>query len=165
MSPAKRTKQMRTAARSTPEEDPEFQIAPMIDILLVLLIFFMSISSSEVLQVSKDVILPVAKDAKEKNQAAGKGQTTINILWSVLASTGTVELDEKKYGDPGQLTPILGQRVQVTPNMRVLIRADRNVRYEYLRAVMVAAANAGVGNVTFSVVDKDSGGSAPPPAP
>ena len=29
-----------------PEIDPEFQIAPMIDILLVLLVFFMSISST-----------------------------------------------------------------------------------------------------------------------
>lgn len=148
---------MRAAARSTPEEDPEFQIAPMIDILLVLLIFFMSISSSEVLQVNKDVVLPVAKDAKEKNQTAGKGQTTINILWSTIGNIGTVELDEKKYGDPSMLTPVLAARVNVTPNMRVLIRADRNVRYEYLRAVMVACGNAGVGNVTFSVVDKESG--------
>jgi biopolymer transport protein ExbD len=160
MSPKKKTKMMRAAARSTPEEDPEFQIAPMIDILLVLLIFFMSISSSEVLQVNKDVVLPVAKDAKEKDQGAGKGQTTINILWSNIGNSGTVELDEKKYGDPGQLTPLLSARVQATPQMRVLIRADKGVRYEYLRAVMVACGNAGVGNVTFSVVDKDSG--APP---
>ena len=161
MSPAKRTKMMRAAARSTPEEDPEFQIAPMIDILLVLLIFFMSISSSEVLQVNKDVVLPVAKDAKEKDQGKGKGQATINILWSTIGSTGTVELDEKKYGDPSMLTPVLSGRVGVTPSMRILIRADRNVRYEYLRAVMVAAGNAGVSNVTFSVVDKDSGGAPP----
>ena len=161
MNAKKKTKMMRAAARSTPEEDPEFQIAPMIDILLVLLIFFMSISSSEVLQVNKDVVLPVAKDAKEKNQQPGGGQTTINILWSNIGNSGTVELDEKKYGDPGQLTPVLSTRVQKTPAMRVLIRADKGVRYEYLRAVMVAAGNAGVGNVTFSVVDKDSG--APPP--
>src|ERR1700752_690875 len=107
MSPGKKTKMMRAAARSTPEEDPEFQIAPMIDILLVLLIFFMSISSQQVLQVNKDVILPMAKDAKPKDQAAGKGQTTINILWSTLGSSGTVELNEKKYGDPAMLTPIL----------------------------------------------------------
>jgi len=158
MSPHKRTKAMRAAARSTPEEDPEFQIAPMIDILLVLLIFFMSISSSEVLQVNKDVVLPVAKDAKAKDQKPGSGQAVINIIWSTLGNNGTVELDEKKYGDPGQLTPVLSSRVAVTPNMRVLIRADRNVRYEFLRAVMVACGNAGVGNVTFSVVDKDSGG-------
>jgi biopolymer transport protein ExbD len=163
MSPSKKTKKMRAAARSIPEEDPEFQIAPMIDILLVLLIFFMSISSSEVLQVNKDVILPVAKDAKQKDPAAGKGQTTINILWSTLASTGTVEMDEKKFGDPNLLIPILKTRADVMPSMRVLLRADKAVRYEYLRAVMVACANAGVANVTFSVVDKENGG--PPPAP
>lgn len=157
MNAKKKTKMMRAAARSAPEEDPEFQIAPMIDILLVLLIFFMSISSSEVLQVNQEVVLPVAKDAKEKQQGKGQGQATINILWSTIGGSGTVELDEKKYGDPGQLTPILASRVQVTPQMRVLIRADKNVRYEYLRAVMVACGNAGVGNVTFSVVDKDSG--------
>jgi biopolymer transport protein ExbD len=38
------------ATREMAEEDPEFQIAPMIDILLVLLVFFMSISSTQVLQ-------------------------------------------------------------------------------------------------------------------
>jgi len=30
--------------KNPPEEDPEFQIAPMVDILLFLLVFFMSIS-------------------------------------------------------------------------------------------------------------------------
>ncbi len=161
MNAKKKTKMKRAAARSTPEEDPEFQIAPMIDILLVLLIFFMSISSSEVLQVNQEVVLPVAKDAKEKQQGKGQGQATINILWSNIGNSGTVEIDERKYGDPSQLTPLLAGRVAVTPAMRVLIRADKGVRYEYLRAVMVACGNAGVGNVTFSVVDKDS---AAPPA-
>ena len=47
------------------DPDPEFQIAPMIDILLVLLVFFMSISSTEVLQSNKDIRLAVAKDAKD----------------------------------------------------------------------------------------------------
>jgi biopolymer transport protein ExbD len=160
MKTAKKNKMMRAAARTTPEEDPEFQIAPMIDILLVLLIFFMSISSQQVLQINKEVVLPVAKDAKDKNQKAGAGQTTINILWNNIGNSGTVEMDEKKYGDPGALTPILQTRVNKTPDMRVLLRADKGVRYDYLRAVMVSCGNAGVSNVTFSVVDKDAG--APP---
>ena len=60
-----RLKKSRAATRVLPEEDPEFQIAPMIDILLVLLVFFMSIATEQVLQVNKEVILPVAKEAKE----------------------------------------------------------------------------------------------------
>jgi biopolymer transport protein ExbD len=37
----------------------------------------------------------------------------------------------------------------------VLIRADRDVRYDFLRQVLEAVGAAGVGNVTFSVVDKE----------
>ena len=163
MTQAKKAKKLRAATRMTPEEDPEFQIAPMIDILLVLLIFFMTISSQEVLQVNQDVQLPVAKDAGKKTPDAGSGQAVVNILWSVIGNSGTIELDELKFTDANALTPVLAERVKVTPKMRVLIRADRNVRYEFLRSVMVAAANGGVGNVTFSVVDKDEAGAAPTP--
>lgn len=154
MSPGKRTKQMKAAARSSPEEDPEFQIAPMIDILLVLLIFFMSISSSEVLQTNQDVVLPTAKDAKPPEKDA-KGQTIINVTWNTINNVGGLDIDEKKYDRPELITGVLEPKVRAVPKMRVLIRADKGVRYEYLRAVMVAAASAGVSNVTFSVVDKD----------
>ena len=58
---------------------------------------------------------------------------------------------------------LLTTAVQQNPETRVVIRADRNVRYEYLRTIMIAAGKAGVGKVTFSVVDKDS--SSPAPAP
>ena len=43
--------------------------------------------------------------------------------------------------------------------MRIIsdeVRADRNVRYDYLKQVMITAGKAGVGKVTFSVVDKDA---------
>ncbi len=156
MSAAKRTKQMRAATRLVPEEDPEFQIAPMIDILLVLLIFFMSISSSEVLQVNQDVQLPVAKDAKPPDKGT-QGQTIINVTWNTINSLGGIDIDDRKFGDPFMVTTALEPKVRANPKMRVLLRADKGVRYEYLRAVMVAAANAGVGNVTFSVVDKEMG--------
>ena len=68
MSSAHSSAAKRAALRQIPEEDPEFQIAPMIDILLVLLVFFMSISSTEVLQTNDKVKLPIAKDAKDKDK-------------------------------------------------------------------------------------------------
>ena len=41
-------------------DEPEFQIAPMIDVLLVLLIFFMSITTIQVVRVDRNIVLPVA---------------------------------------------------------------------------------------------------------
>jgi biopolymer transport protein ExbD len=146
----------KAAMRMAPEEDPEFQIAPMIDILLVLLVFFMSISSTEVLQTNDKVKLPVAKDAKESKK--NEGQSIVNILWNELgggAGAGVIEVDAIQFAQPNELVPYITEKVSRNPGMRVLVRADKNVRYEYLRGLLKALGDSGVGNVTFSVVDKE----------
>lgn len=158
----------RAALRSATEEDPEFQIAPMIDILLVLLVFFMSISSTEVLQSNRDLTLPVAKDAKdrEKKGAASQGQALVNILWEAVSNTGTILVDEKRLTNPKDLELTVTAKREALEqfaggaakgSLRVVIRADRMVRFEYMKEILKAVAAAGVSNVTFSVVDKDGG--------
>src|SRR5258708_9287224 len=99
---ASHAKQNRAQTRLPPEEDPEFQIAPMIDILLVLLVFFMSISSTEVLQTNDKVKLPVAKDAKEKDKtkSGAAGQSIVNILWNQINNAGSIDVDDKIYEAP-----------------------------------------------------------------
>ncbi len=144
----------RAQTRMPPEEDPEFQIAPMIDILLVLLVFFMSISSTEVLQTNDQVRLPVAKDAKEKGDIKG-GQLILNVLWSPISSSSSIDIDNKAYLTAAELIPMLQAKILATPEFRILIRADKDVRYEYTRTILSAAGAAGVKNVTFSVVNKD----------
>ena len=128
----------------------------MIDILLVLLIFFMSISTSEILQVSENVVLPVALDAKERQKP--KGEVIVNVIWNQLGEQGSLEVGDTPYKDPSQIAGILTAAVKANPETRILIRADRNVRYEYLRSVMKVAGQSGVGKLTFSVVDKEGGG-------
>ena len=165
MSKATSAAKKRASTRLIPEEDPEFQIAPMIDILLVLLVFFMTISTSEVLQVRQDIVLPVAKDAKDVNHDAKKaGQIVINVLWNELNNIGTVDMDSKTYVDPSAIQGPIESKVRIKPDTRVLIRADRKVRYEYIRNILKITGAAGVQNVTFSVTDKDqTAGAAPAP--
>ena len=136
------------------EPDPEFQIAPMIDILLVLLVFFMSISSTEVLQSNKEINLPIAKEAKEAKD--NPGQVIINVSYTAVNGMTSIEVDQRDYAMPGEIVPILQTKVSANPLVRVLIRADREVRYDYVRKILEAVGQAGVGNVTFSVVDKDA---------
>ena len=147
-----------------PEADPEFQIAPMIDILLVLLVFFMSITTAEILKVNKGVTLPVAKDAKDREKPTG-GEILVNVLWNPLNDVGGIEISEQKFDQADQIVPLLTKAVAAAPETRILIRADRRVRYDYLRSIMLVAGKAGVGKVTFSVVDKEDGSAPPAPAP
>ena len=59
--------------------EPEFQIAPMIDVLLVMLIFFMSITTTQVLKVDKAVQLPVAPNAIKRDQT--RSEAIVNVRW------------------------------------------------------------------------------------
>ena len=60
--------------------EPEFQIAPMIDVLLVLLIFFISITSMEVLRIDQDIALPVAEDAVRAQKE--RGEVILNVRYN-----------------------------------------------------------------------------------
>lgn len=142
------------ARKSPPDDEPEFQIAPMVDILLVLLIFFISVSSTEVLQPNRAINLPVAPEAKNAARD-NPGQVIVNVSWTG-ANAGRIEVDQRQYPSPEALIPELERVIAANPLARVLIRADRSVRYEYLRRLMQAIGQAGVSNVTFSVADKES---------
>jgi biopolymer transport protein ExbD len=141
--------------KNPPEEDPEFQIAPMIDILLVLLVFFMSISSTEVLQSNHNITLPVAADGKDASKNS-PGQVIINIAWVPINNVGSIEISDTTYPDPQAIIPPVQRAIQANPVARVLIRADRAVKWQFMKQVMKAVAQAGVANVTFSVVNKES---------
>ncbi len=141
--------------KNPPEEDPEFQIAPMIDILLVLLVFFMSISSTEVLQSNHSITLPVAANGKDASKNS-PGQVIINISWVPMNDVGSIEISDTKYPDANSIIPPIQKAHEANPVARVLIRADHEVKWKFMQPVMKAVAQAGIENVTFSVVNKAS---------
>ena len=146
----------KAATRTLPEEDPEFQIAPMIDILLVLLVFFMAIATEQVLQVNKEVQLPVAKDAGELSpEEKKKSELMINLLWVDNFNTGSIVVDTKTV-EAAVLQEMIRKKKEINPDLRVIIRADKHAKYSYVRSIMVAVCGAGVPNITFSAVDKET---------
>src|SRR4029077_20958822 len=75
----KKDRDMAAGAGGAESGEPEFQVAPMIDVLLTILVFFMTITSAQVLKVDKTINLPVAKDAQKKDNS--RAETVVNVRW------------------------------------------------------------------------------------
>lgn len=142
--------------------EPEFQVAPMIDVLLTILIFFMTITSAQVLKVDKTIKLPIAKDAQKKDNS--RAECVVNVRWKANAHKAEFVFDDKVYTHSDDLIPLL-KTAKVTgekkvtqgsnPNYRVVIRGDRDVPALYVSQAMNAAGEAGISDISFSAVNKD----------
>ncbi len=144
------------------EGDPEFQIAPMVDVLLVLLIFFMSITSAQVLKIDKSIKLPIAADALKKDNT--RSETIVNVRWEESTKKATYIIDERIYADLPELTKALTEAKKAgeakvahgaNPNFRTVIRGDREATAVSISRAMNCAAEAGISDISFSTTNKD----------
>jgi len=129
--------------------EPEFQIAPMIDVLLVLLIFFMSIATSSVARYDPSIQVPVAPDANKKEDS--EGELVFNIAWRAADNTARTTYEEQLV-TPADTVPTLLARKKANPQVRVLIRADGDTPVRHINNVVQAAAQAGIVDITFATV-------------
>ena len=129
--------------------EPEFQIAPMIDVLLVLLIFFMSIATSSVARYDPAIQVPVAPDAAKKDDS--EGELVFNLAWKVVERKAVVTFEEHVVL-PADTIGTLAARKKADPRARVLIRADADMPVRHVNDVVKAAAQAGIVDVTFATV-------------
>ncbi len=134
--------------------EPEFQIAPMIDVLLVLLIFFMSITSAQVLRIDKDIKLPVAADAKKKEGKNAMFEAAINVRWLSGQQKSKIKLDDRELPNE-EIVEALTERKNSNPTYRVIIRGDRDVPAVEIQKVMALIAQSGIDDISFSALNKD----------
>lgn len=132
--------------------EPEFQIAPMIDVLLVLLIFFMSITTTQVARVLQDINLPVAPNAAKKGDT--KDESVLNVQWDAASRTVKFIFDERTSAKPDEFVETMTRRHRLEPKHRLVIRGDRTVPARHISAAMAAAAKAGISDVTFAAAPR-----------
>lgn len=134
--------------------EPEFQIAPMIDVLLVLLIFFMSITTSQVAKIDKEIQLPVAKDAKKKEGKNLANEAIVNVRWSTAKQQSTIMFQDKPFEDTAPLVDILTANKQKNPAFRVIIRGDKVLPAIEIQKVMALVAQSGIDDISFSALNQ-----------
>ncbi len=132
--------------------EPEFQIAPMIDVLLVLLIFFMSITSAQVLSIDKEIQLPVAKDAKKKEKDV-MNEANLNVRWT--NGKATILFENTSYDVVDPLVEKLRSRHEANARYRAVIRGDKRLPAIEIQRVMSVIAQAGIDDISFSALNKE----------
>ena len=145
-------KRKRRARRVDTDGDPEFQVAPMVDVLLVLMLFFMAITSTEVLKKDPHLKLADAKHAKPPESKETKHQIIVNVKWDDVNNVAQFTYNEQLYPSADALTGALQTAHQHDPASYVLIRADKNVEYSNIADLMTACGNAGISSVSFAVL-------------
>lgn len=130
--------------------DVGFQIAPMVDVVFVLLLFFMASAGSQIIEKELNISLPSGQAA-----GPGSGVPTTPIIIDIFPD-GRIQLNNRIYDNPtSKELPELRAWLQDTINKfgdkdPVIIRPDPQATHERIMDVLNAASAAGVKNLTFS---------------
>ena len=124
-----------------------FQIAPMVDVVFVLMLFFMACAGSQVIESRLNINLPAG-------QSAGTSAKTPIII--DISSDGLVSINNQGYGEPKDknlqaLYDWLKNTIDTFGSEDpVIIRPSPDARHERIISVLNTAAKAGVKNLSFS---------------
>ncbi len=120
-----------------------FQIAPMVDVLLVLLCFFILTWSFARKEMELSVKVPAATNGQEPNMEVN--QTVVNIR-----ADGTIVMNAKEYPIDefrDRMTELAGKN----PDYSIILRGDENTPYKHIARVLDICHGAGIWNYSLPV--------------
>jgi len=134
--------------------EPEFQIAPMIDVLLVLLVFFVMITSAEVLKVDKSITLPVSPNAKKREPEMAKHEMAVNLRFDKGTNKGVLVMDDQIISNWQDVLPILKASLERDKLLRIVVRGDADVPAGEIQRIMNLIGEAGIADIAFASSNK-----------
>jgi biopolymer transport protein ExbD len=132
------------------QEDAAIDMAPMIDMVFLLLIFFMVASTVSELS-KKQVEIPVASNAKVPEQVSERRMLSIQADGGIFAGLQPVTLDQLE----ALLTADMERDAQTGSETRVYIRADRELPFSAVREVMKVCARTGASDLIFATFESE----------
>jgi len=133
--------------RQVKEEGEAIQMAPLIDIIFLTLVFFMVTAVFGALESEIDITLPTAESAVESNRA--QGEIFIN-----LREDGTIVVNDRVMDIP-ELQDVLNRVAAHFPGGAVIIRGDRNAILGRAIQILDACRKADIQNVAFAAMDEE----------
>lgn len=122
--------------------DNGFQIAPMLDVVFLLLCFFITSQIFAQWETEIDITLPTAETGKVPQRLPG--EIIINVLTDGECVVNGKSLDEAGLGS------MLGRLSALFPGQPVLLRADEETDFQYVIKVLDLCRKADIANISFA---------------
>jgi biopolymer transport protein ExbD len=136
-----------------------FQIAPMIDVVFVIMLYFMVMASSVKKEQELKTALPSVATANNKDEAVVPDEITI-----IVNEDGGVTMNEEEMDSPtDKKLPTLTQnlaRLKIDADsggrkVLVTVQTEEQAKYERVIDVLNSLTKARIENVTFTVGNAD----------
>lgn len=151
---------MKRKSREQPEAG--IDMTPMIDMVFLLLVFFMCAATLSKVDFTPEINLPIAPKAQIPEDMRNRG--SVNIL-PVGAPTGNGEVvtADKPFLIRGRLLSETELRKEIAatlaenPDLRIYLRIDRNTEFAMVQKAIKACAAAGVFDIVFGTYQSNPG--------
>lgn len=119
-----------------------FQMTPMIDVVFLLLCFFVTSQIFAQWEAEIDITLPTAQTSEAPQRLPGE------IIINILADGGIVV--NGRSLDAQALSSMLTRLAGLFPGQPVLIRADKATAYEHVIGVLDLCRQSDIWNISFA---------------
>ncbi len=123
----------------------DFQMAPMIDMVFLLLVFFMCVSNLAQAERSFPVELPESFESKVPEDLSDRGIVTVAADGSIYLGPNMISIEA--------FEEVIRQGLSQNPDLRVQVRADQGTEFGAIRKVLQACARAGAYQVIYAAYE------------
>lgn len=120
-----------------------FQIAPMVDVLLVLLCFFILTWNFARKEMELDVKVPAAENGREPSLEVNQSVVNIKADGEIVMSAKTVTYEDFQTR--------MQDAARSNPDYSIIIRGDKATPYEFIAKVLDICNGAGIWNIALPV--------------
>jgi biopolymer transport protein ExbD len=147
---------MKRAPQEMPS-DAGFQIAPMIDVVFVIMLFFMVMAGA--VKVEHELKTTLPGNAETSTATEIPDEITIGV-----SENGQITINEDPVGTPqdktldglfNEMTKLKQAAIQSGSKLLITVQAEEAARYERVINVLDVLARADINNVTFAVAEPE----------
>ena len=124
--------------------NPGVPLTPMIDVVFLLLCFFVTSQIFAQWETEIDIALPTASTGGMPQRLPG--EVIINVM-----ADGTAVVNGQRLDDVG-LRTMMDRLVELFPGQPVLLRADKTTAYEHVVRVLDTCRQADIWNISFATL-------------